>query len=190
RRWHTRDRVAKNGQPARWDGQILEQVVNRIQELAPSVKTDWSQRTMVTIAAGKSGTPSFFQALTTHEWIITLKFFLPHNAFKPEVLDRQLRLTPFHEGPNPVLSDSRRLVVTKSRGKGQEVVITCHAAADLETEGFQSFLASAVRTYQQSFGTKQEKTKGSNSWAADGATIQKRLKLLPKRKGRGVKSGE
>ena len=34
RKWHTRDRTASNGRPARWDGRILEQIVDRIEELA------------------------------------------------------------------------------------------------------------------------------------------------------------
>ena len=33
RKWHTRDRTARNGRPVRWDGRILERTVDRIDEL-------------------------------------------------------------------------------------------------------------------------------------------------------------
>ena len=32
RRWHTVDRVGRTGNPCRWDGRILAEVVDRIQE--------------------------------------------------------------------------------------------------------------------------------------------------------------
>ncbi len=32
RRWHTVDRVGRNGKPCRWDGRILAEVIDRIQE--------------------------------------------------------------------------------------------------------------------------------------------------------------
>ena len=34
RQWHTRDRVARNGRPVRWDGAILEHVVDTLHRLA------------------------------------------------------------------------------------------------------------------------------------------------------------
>jgi len=37
--------------------------------------------------------------MTGHEWVVTLRFTVTRNAFKPETLRNQLRLTPFHEGP-------------------------------------------------------------------------------------------
>ena len=55
RKWHTRDRTASNGRPARWDGRILERIVDRIEELGRSetgfAPTDWSQRGVVRISS-------------------------------------------------------------------------------------------------------------------------------------------
>ena len=31
RKWHSQDRVGRTGEPARWDGRILERIVDRIQ---------------------------------------------------------------------------------------------------------------------------------------------------------------
>ena len=65
RQWHTRDRVAGNGRPKRWDGRILETVVARIEALGGvSAKidsrlafaaADWSQRNIVRINVARNG---------------------------------------------------------------------------------------------------------------------------------------
>jgi excinuclease ABC subunit A len=148
-RWHTRDRVGRNGQPARWDGGLLERIVDRIHALGTFAPTDWSQRTSVRISGAEGGAAVFFQAMTGHEWIVTLRFFVNRNTFKPEPLKNQLRLVPFHESPTPVLSDSKRLIVAPGKGGTQEIAITCHSAADLETPAFDAFLARAVAAYQR-----------------------------------------
>jgi excinuclease ABC subunit A len=149
RRWHTRDRVGRNGQPARWDGQIVQRVVDRIHELGKFAPTDWSQRASVRISGPAPGAPLFFQAMTGSEWIVTLRFFVPRNTFKPEALKNQLRLTPFHEGSTPVLSDAARVTMTPGKGGTQEVAITGHTAGDFETPAFDAFLARAVAAYQR-----------------------------------------
>ena len=58
RRWHTRDRVGRTGKPARWDGRILERVVDRIHELGGFAPTDWSQRAVVKIAGAEAERPA------------------------------------------------------------------------------------------------------------------------------------
>ena len=90
RRWHTRDRVGRNGRPARWDGRILERIVDRIHDLGAFAPTDWSQRTSVRITGAEPGAPRFFQAMTGSEWIVTLRFIVARNTFKPEALTDQL----------------------------------------------------------------------------------------------------
>jgi excinuclease ABC subunit A len=39
--------------------------------------------------------------------------------------------------------------VANGKGPTQEVVLTCHALDDLETPGFDGFLARAVASYQR-----------------------------------------
>src|SRR4029077_18381726 len=73
-RWHTRDRVGRNGRPARWDGQMLERLGGRIHALRDFKPTDWSQRTIVKIEGREAGNPPFFQAITGHEWVLTVRF--------------------------------------------------------------------------------------------------------------------
>ena len=115
RRWHTRDRVGRTGKPARWDGRILERMVDRIHELGSFAPTDWSQRSVVRIAGPEPDDPPFFEAITGNEWYVTLRFHVPRNTFRQQTLESQLGLTPFAEGPTPVLADAPRLTVANGR---------------------------------------------------------------------------
>jgi excinuclease ABC subunit A len=154
RKWHTRDRVARNGRPARWDGRILEMIVDRIEDLGASsngdgfAPTDWSQRGIVRLS-GKAEAlvlVPFFHATTSSEWVVHLRFFVPKKTFRPAALEKQLGLIPFHQGETPVLCDQPRLTVS-DLGPFQEITIVGHAAADFETPGFDQFLRKACQAF-------------------------------------------
>ena len=87
------DRVARNGRPARWDGRILDIIVDRVEALGGGgfAPTEWSQRGVVRIT-GADKTASvgfpFFHATTSGEWVVTLRFFVPRNTFKETRSDR------------------------------------------------------------------------------------------------------
>ncbi len=54
RRWHTIERVGRNGSPCRWDGRILAEVVDRIQRQSDLLgPTDWNSRSVVEIRSAK-----------------------------------------------------------------------------------------------------------------------------------------
>jgi excinuclease ABC subunit A len=156
RTWHTRDRIARNGRPARWDGRILETIVDRIEALGASANgdgaafapTDWSQRGVVRINAStpaKLGFP-FFHATTSMEWVVTFRLVVPKGTFRPTVLEKQLALVPFHQSEPPVLCDQPRLRVS-DLGPFQEITLVGHTAVDFETPGFDEFLRKAARAF-------------------------------------------
>jgi excinuclease ABC subunit A len=169
RQWHTRDRVAKNGRPARWDGRILERIIDRIEALAASLSgptstaslapTDWSQRNFVRIS-GSNPTQinfPFLHAATSSEWVITVRFFVPRNTFREHALAKQLNLVPFHQSETPVLCDQPRLKVIDI-GPYQEVTIVGHASEDFETPGFDAFLEKSVTAFlEKNNGSKLRK---------------------------------
>ena len=148
RRWHTVDRVGRSGKPARWNGLILEKVVDRLEQIGGFPPVDWTQRAVVRVPAPDNATPPFFQAQTGHEWVLTLRFTVKRNAFKPETLAKQLRLAPFHEARKPVLSDAERISFGEPKGGFQEIVLTCHALEEVETDAFDAFLVKAAVSYQ------------------------------------------
>ena len=156
RQWHTRDRVAANGRPRRWDGHILETIVDRVEALSAAMgtpdttltPTDWSQRNIVRINGADKAKLSFpiFHATTSSEWVVHLRFFVPKNTFRLQTLEKQLKLVPFHESPTPVMCDQPRVKV-EELGPFQEIVLVGHTAADFETPGFDAFLRKAVAAY-------------------------------------------
>jgi excinuclease ABC subunit A len=162
RQWHTRDRIARNGQPTRWDGQILARIVDQVEETARTLAeadedgdlssgfapTDWSQRNFVKVSGANKSQIAFpfFHATTSAEWVVTLRFFVPRNAFRPRALESQLALVAFHESETPVLCDQPRLKVTDI-GPFDEITIVGHAFDDFDTPGFDAFLRKAVEAF-------------------------------------------
>jgi excinuclease ABC subunit A len=171
RKWHTRDRLARNGRPVRWDGRILERIVDQIEELGNAhggngaglgfAPTDWSQRNLVKIHGASLTKISFpfFHATTTSEWVIQMRFFVPRNTFRGRALENQLALIPFHESETPVLSDQPRLKIIDI-GPFQEIAIVGHAAEDFETPAFDQFLRKAVDAFLM-FGNSGKLMKAS-----------------------------
>jgi excinuclease ABC subunit A len=150
RKWHTKDRVgARSGRPVKWDGKILEKVIDRIQQLVPDAEIDWGQQFIVkaTLTNPEYDRP-FLRASTGHEWILTLRFTVPRNTFKLVNLYRTLLLPPFHALPTPVLSDAERIVIVDdSGGPMQEVTLTCHSLAEIKTKAFDDFLKRSVDAF-------------------------------------------
>ena len=149
RTWHTRDRLARNGRTVRWDGRILERVVDGAVALGRFAPPDWSQRALVKLFGAGREAPVFLTAMTGHEWVLTLKFRVARNTFQQATLAGKLKLRPFHESATPVLSDAARLVVSAVAGPFQDVTITAHTLDELETPAFREFLAKAVASYQR-----------------------------------------
>ena len=61
----------------------------------------------------------FFHATTSSEWVVTLRFFVPRNTFKPGTLENELELVAFHESPTPVLSDAPRIKVATTSARSR-----------------------------------------------------------------------
>ena len=75
RRWHTVARVGRTGNPCRWDGRILAEVIDRIEQQSDLFsETDWNSRSVVEIRAAKKSDGWFFHAITGEEWLLKMKF--------------------------------------------------------------------------------------------------------------------
>ena len=85
RRWHTIDRVARNGRAVHWDGMLLGRIVDQINALGGFSTADWSQRSLVKITSATPSPHVFFTAGTGQEWYLTLKFRVPRNSFRRDI---------------------------------------------------------------------------------------------------------
>ena len=150
RKWHTRDRVARNGNPARWDGgfSTSSSTSSKRKEATPFHRPNGPMRGRPDLP-GRSREADWFSVLPRHDLRRVggdPAFFVPRGTFGPGGAESLLRLVPFHESATPVLSDAPRVKVTNV-GLSQEITITGHSLADFLTPGFQEFLSKAVEGF-------------------------------------------
>ena len=101
RRWHTQDRVGRNGEPCRWDGRILAA------RRRPHPGTRASSARPTGTRAASSRSPArrrvdgwFFHAITGETWLLKMKFRTAKGTFRREQLVSQLDLKPLNEMPD------------------------------------------------------------------------------------------
>jgi excinuclease ABC subunit A len=156
RRWHVQDRVARNGKPVRWDGRILAETVDKIQELGEFGPTNFNARTIVEICGDKKSDGWFFHAVTGEEWLLKLKFRTAKNTFRREDLVAKLDLKPLNEMRDlPVYGTEPRVKCKNLRGPWQEVQLQVHAYDEIDKPAFWQFLESAVKGFQK-FADRKE----------------------------------
>ncbi len=147
RGWHTRDCSTISGKPVRWDGQVLEHIIDTVQRLGTFAHTDWSRRTLVTIGGASRLRTHFLAAHTGNEWVLVLKFTVPSGAFDLDRLTEQLALEPFHRTRPPIPYDHPRIQLDMSSPGHYEVIIACHDLDEVKTQAFDDFLKRAVEQY-------------------------------------------
>ena len=153
RRWHTRDRVGRRGEATRWDGHILEHVVDRIHELGDFSATDWNGRSVVEIAATKKSEGWFFHAITGEAWLLKMKFRTARNTFQRSALEQQIPLKTLNQLDEvPLYSNESRVKVKNARGPFQEVELRVHTWEEIDCAGFWGFLEQAVRRFEELHG--------------------------------------
>jgi excinuclease ABC subunit A len=150
RRWHTADRVGRKGQPCRWDGRILSEIVNRVAESGHFSEPNWNARTVVEIASTTKTDGWFMHALTGEEWLLKLKFRVAKNTFKRDELVAQLKLKPLNDIPDlPVYGHEPRVKCKNLRGPFQEVQLQVHEFEEIDKPGFWKFLNSAIAGFNK-----------------------------------------
>ena len=145
RRWHTKDRVGRTGNPCRWDGRILNEVVERIQDSGELSETDWNSRSVVEIRAAKKSDGWFFHAITGEEWLLKMKFRTAKNTFRREELLARLDLKPLNDMSDlPLYGTESRAKLNNLPGPWQEVELRVHAYQEIDRPEFWEFVDQAV----------------------------------------------
>jgi excinuclease ABC subunit A len=150
RRWHTRDRVGRNGNPCRWDGRILGEVIDRIQQSDLFSDTDWNNRSVVEIRGEKKSDGWFFHAITAEEWLLKMKFRTARNTFRREELVARLDLKPLNDMPElPLYGTEPRVRCKNLHGPWQEIEVRVHSYADIDRPEFQQFVQQAIDGFRK-----------------------------------------
>ena len=165
RLWHTQSRVDRKGQACRWDGEILGQVVDRIQQLGEFSETDWSARSVVEIAATKKSTGWFFHAITGETWLLKMKFRVARGTFQRTELVEKMPLKTLNQMDElPVYGNNPRVKVKTLRGPWQEVQVHAHSWEEIDTPAFWDFLEQAVKGFRKITQRAQEDPKQWMPW--------------------------
>ncbi|QDU39982.1 UvrABC system protein A [Maioricimonas rarisocia] len=149
RRWHTDQRVARNGKPCKWEGAALELVVDKLETIKGLKKANWNDQSTVEVTAKKkTGTGWFFHALTGDEWLVRLYFRVPKKTFDPDELAARLDLKPVDEIDElPVYGRGPRVKFNNTKGPFQEVAIDVHWLKEIDTPEFRQFVEEAAAAY-------------------------------------------
>ena len=169
RRWHTRDRVSRSGRPARWDGRILERVVDRIQELGEANSPRPTGRSAaVRIEGTADGRPTFFQATT--EQRVGRDAAVPRQSQRIRAIGAR---APVAADALPRGSDAGPLRLRAARASPTAGARSRRSSSpampldELEAPGFDAFLARAVDSYRRigTTGSSVAASKLADAWA-------------------------
>ncbi|MBW3541765.1 MAG: ATP-binding cassette domain-containing protein, partial [Planctomycetes bacterium] len=148
RRWHTRDRVAHNGSPCRWEGAALELVIDWIESAGGFAEPNFNHRSVVEVLAEDKQGGWFLHAMTADEWLLGLKFRVKKHTFDQQNLARKLALTAIDDLDElPVYGRGERVKVKNLKGPWQEIGISVHWLREIDTPAFRTFLAEAREAF-------------------------------------------
>lgn len=168
RRWHTQDRVARDGSSIQWEGQILADTIDRIQEQGDFSETDFGARTVVEIAAPTKTHGWFFHAITAEKWLVKMKFRMAPGTFKRDELVSQLNLRTLNQMDDlPVYGNEPRVKV-KKRAQWQEVEIRAYSYDEIDTQEFWDFITTAVRGFKKMTSKTQKNSDHFSPWKKQG----------------------
>ena len=166
RRWHTQDRVGREGEPIQWDGRVLAEVVDRIENNECFVDTDWSQRTAVDIAGRQKSDGWFFHAVTGDPWFVKLKFRVRPKAFKREDLIQRIPLLTANQLEDiPVYGNTPRVKLTSAKASWQEIEIKVHSWDEINHNDFWKFVDDAIASFQNKLEVVEKKVDEHSPWA-------------------------
>ena len=165
RRWHTLDRKGRNGNPCRWEGRILADVVDRIEESGLFSATSWNDRSVVEIRAEKKSLGWFFHALTGEEWLLKMKFRTGRGTFRREELVPRLDLKPLNDMPDlPLYGTEPRTKLQPLRGPFQEVELRVHSYDEIDRPEFWQFLDEAIAGFRKFLDRAEQKPDNLMPW--------------------------
>ncbi|HAA62196.1 MAG TPA: excinuclease ABC subunit A, partial [Planctomycetaceae bacterium] len=190
RRWHTTDRIAHNGQPARWEGGVLETVLDQLETCGDLRAADFNSRSVVTINGQVKKDGWFFHALTGGEWLVTLKFRVRRNTFHREELQQQLDLKPLDDIDElPIYGRGSRVGVKNIKGPWQEVTLKVHWLREIDTPEFRAFLATAQDSFLEHTRRSKQDPENLMPWKVLGQKWHQMRKGFPAGKRVGWPEG-
>ena len=148
RLWHTKNRVDRAGEPVHWDGQILEWVVDRIQELGDFSETNWNSRSVVEITGPVKSHGWFFHALTGDGWLLKMRFRVRKGQYNESYFEDRFQLKTLNEVDEiPRYGNESRVKLRSIDGPWEEVEMQVWKLEEIDTLEFWEFLEEAAKSF-------------------------------------------
>ncbi|MEX1040039.1 MAG: excinuclease ABC subunit UvrA [Pirellulaceae bacterium] len=165
RKWHTQDRVGRDGGAVNWDGRVLDEVITRIEQADHFSPTNWNSRSVVEVTAKKKADGWFFHGLTSEAWLLKMKFRVYKNTFDRNLLPEALDLPTLNQMEDiPQYSNEPRVKVKNIRGPVQEVELRIHTYEEIDTPAFRNFLDEAVAGFGKLVETMGRDIESHSPW--------------------------
>ena len=146
-RWHTKDRVGRKGQPIRWEGKMLQEIIHRIEASHKFAPVNWNHRSIVEIRAKKKQLGWFMHAVTAEEWLLKVKFRVPRHTFNRTSLVARLNLKPLNDMDEIPLYGTKPRVRVTPKGRWQEIEVRPHSWKEIDRKEFWSFLDTCIEEF-------------------------------------------
>ena len=178
RKWHTQTLISRTGKPCQWDGRILAEIVDRIEETELFAETDWNNRTIVEIRAKQKSLGWFLHAITGEEWLLKLKFRTAKNTFRRDMLAQQLALAPLNDMEDipQYGTEPRTRVINATQGPYQEIELRVHSWQEIDRPEFWGFLETAIRGFAKFLTKVKSSPEDITPWRV----LKEKWHFLPK----------
>ncbi len=165
RQWHVQDRVDRQGKACRWEGRILAEVVDKIQDVGEFAETNWNHRSIVEITGQTKSLGWFFHAITAETWLLKMKFRVARNTFRKADLLQQISLKTLNQMDDlPIYGNESRVTCKSLRGPWQEVQLKVHSWEEINTPEFWQFLEAAVAGFDKFAQLRELKPEDHMPW--------------------------
>jgi excinuclease ABC subunit A len=178
RKWDTQTMISRTGKPCKWDGRILAEIVDRIEETELFAETDWNNRTTVEIRAQQKSLGWFLHAITGEEWLLKLKFRTAKNTFRRDSLAQQLALKPLNDMEDiPLYGTEPRTKVNNSpHAPFQDIELRVHSWDEIDRPEFWAFLETAIKGFAKFITQVKSSPEDVTPWRV----LKEKWHFLPK----------
>jgi excinuclease ABC subunit A len=147
RRWHLETSVDRKGQPIRWERRILSEVIQCVEAADCFADVIWDSRSVVQVNAKKKSYGWFMHAITAETWLLKLKFRIPRGVYTKQQILQQFDLPTLNQMDHVQAYGNQARTIVKIGTHWQEVEMRVHSWSELETRGFEKWLAACIAAF-------------------------------------------
>jgi len=177
KRWHTSDRVSREGHKIEWEGKALSFIVDTIEKIGGDklLPTDWNDRSRVEIKArapegiAQADISWFCHILTGAQWLLDVSIRAPRKLFSESGLQKKLGLKTLDQRDDiHSYGSCQRVRLRQANADYDQIRIQVHDLAEINTPAFKSFLNSATTLFLKHVAKLAKNAEQVAPWKGDG----------------------